>query len=416
MKIVVKILSLLVLLFVAFAAHAQNPVRCATTEKFKEALAKNPAIALQREALEQFTQEQILRANSTTDTSIYTIPVIVHVVYHSFDAAAQNISDSQIQSQMDAINEDFARLNADTSTTPLAFQSVAVDTKIRFQLTNKDPNGNPSSGIERISTAKNNVGSDDSLYSIAPAWDRTCYYNVWVCNIDGGNTLGFSYLPGTVVADHDGTVVDYKAFGRIGTLFPSFNKGRTFTHEAGHFLNLLHTWGDSPSCIPDDDVSDTPLESDASTGCPTFPLTDVCTTSAPGVMFMNYMNYVDDNCMNLFTAGQRDRMRAALYLAPRDKLRDRSLCNVLSIQETKPKALRIYPNPVEKIVFITIPADFKVQQIAIYNILGQVVMQSINSTQNDTLLNLDISSLSRGMYFLRIVSNQQELQERFIKN
>ena len=402
------------LIAISIAVSAQQPDRCATMQKYKEAVAKDPSIALHLESLEQLTKETILGSSATSDTSIYVIPVVVHVVYHSFSAAAQNISDAQIFSQIDAINEDFSRLNADTANTPAAFKPVAVDTKIRFQLTNKDPNGNPSTGIERISTSINNVGSDNNLYTIAPAWDRTCYYNVWVCNIDGGNTLGFSFLPGTVAADRDGTVIDFKAFGRVGTLYPSFNKGHTLTHEAGHFLNLLHTWGDSPSCTPDDNVNDTPLESDASTGCPTYPLTDACTPAAPGVMFMNYMNYVDDACMNLFTAGQRDRMRAALRLAPRDRLRDRSACNVLGIKEATSQYITLYPNPTESSLYIKLPLACKPKTLEVFDALGQQVMLLQQPILNENTLNIDTSKLSTGIYFIRLMTQEQVYQSRFI--
>jgi hypothetical protein len=229
--------------------------------------------------------------------------------------------------------------------------------------------------------------------------------------------LGFSFLPGTVAANQDGTVIDYKAFGRIGTLFPSFNKGHTLSHEAGHFLNLLHTWGDSPGCSPDDEVNDTPLEADASSGCPTYPLTDACSSSAPGVMFMNYMNYVDDACMNMFTIGQRDRMRAALRLTPRDKLRDRSACNVLGMEKEEAiDQLKTYPNPAHYSLTLELPEHCKPNAIEIYNALGQQVMQVQQPVLNNNSLTLDIAKLSKGIYFVRILTQQQVLQTRFIHN
>jgi len=143
------------------------------------------------------------------------------------------------------------------------------------------------------------------------AWPSANYLNIWVCNL-GGTLLGYAQFPGGS-ANTDGIVIGYNYFGRTGTVSSPFDLGRTTTHEIGHWLNLYHIWGDDAgACTGSDFVGDTPDQADASAGCPAFPLTDACTGNSPGVMFQNYMDYSNDNCMNIFTAGQKSRIVAVL--------------------------------------------------------------------------------------------------------
>ena len=142
-------------------------------------------------------------------------------------------------------------------------------------------------------------------------WDNTKYLNVWIGNLTSIGLLGFATPPGTAGND-DGTVISHDAWGTMGTVVSPNHLGRTATHEIGHYLNLEHVWGLNGGCNDDDMVTDTPNQDTESGGCPTFPLLDNCTTSGDGVMFMNYMDYSDDACLVMFTAGQKARMLAAL--------------------------------------------------------------------------------------------------------
>jgi hypothetical protein len=137
------------------------------------------------------------------------------------------------------------------------------------------------------------------------------YLNIWVCELEN-NVLGFASFPGTI-ANSDGVVINYKAFGRFKNTIAPYNFGRTATHEIGHWLNLLHIWGDdNGACSNDDAISDTPKQANSNTRCPSFPKTDACTDTAPGIMYMNYMDYTDDKCMSFFTNRQVERMKLAL--------------------------------------------------------------------------------------------------------
>ncbi len=253
------------------------------------------------------------------------IPVIVHVLYSN---STQNISDDQIRSQIAVLNEDFNRLNADRTNTPAAFSGVANGAYLDFFLACIDPNGNPTNGITRTQTSVDPFtptrNSDGTINETATrvkftslggydAWPRDRYLNIWVCNL-ASPILGYTQFPGTGTAATDGVVIKYNCFGRIGTLDPTYNKGRTSTHEVGHWLNLIHIWGDDDGlgnqCSGSDFVDDTPNQQIENYGCPSFPHTDNCTTQSPGVMFMDYMDYTDDACMNLYTTGQVNRMRS----------------------------------------------------------------------------------------------------------
>lgn len=251
---------------------------------------------------------------------VLTIPVVVHVIYSS---PLENISDAQVLSQIEALNRDYRRQNADAARTPRQFQDVAVDTKIEFCLVSQDPNGNPTNGIDRVSFSGAPFTERYLNEVVKPVtiWDPSRYCNIWVCRL-ADNVLGFAQFPvssgltgvpnqrGT--AQTDGVVIHYSVFGTTGTVSPPFNLGRTTTHEMGHWLGLRHTWGDGP-CGIDDFCGDTP-----EAGGPHFN----CQTGAFGcngtlAMVQNYMDYSDDACMNLFTQEQKDRMRLVLKNSPR---------------------------------------------------------------------------------------------------
>jgi hypothetical protein len=304
------------------AAHKRN---CGTMEHHHKLLKNDPHYAQNLERIEIFTQEYIKNNQNFKTGAIITIPVVYHVVYEN---SAENISDLRLNEQLDVLNQDFGKTNTDASLVPSAFQSLHVDTEIRFCLATKDPNGNPTTGITRTSTTVStfSISSDNVKFTSSggkDAWDTGKYLNIWVCDL-GSSLLGYAQFPGGSAAT-DGVVLNYRYTGKTGAVSP-FNKGRTGTHEVGHYLNLRHIWGDASGCSPDDLVSDTPTQDVESTGCPTFPLTDACQSSSPGVMFMNYMDYSDDACMYMFTAGQKARMQAALA-GPRSSLTTSSATN-----------------------------------------------------------------------------------------
>ena len=294
-----------VLLFLSMAlpvfAFAQR--NCGTMEHYERAVQENPSYELNQIEIENFTNE-FLSHNNGEDRAIVTIPVVVHVVYNT---AEENISDAQILTQIDVLNKDFAKMNADAANTPSIF--TASNTDIQFCLATVDPTGAATTGITRTSTATTAFSTNDAMKNNATggksAWDASKYLNIWVCDISGG-ILGYAQFPGGSAAT-DGVVLDYQYTGTIGTATAPFNKGRTGTHEVGHWLNLRHIWGDA-TCGTDQ-VNDTPTHNTANYGCPTYPHLSTC-TGTPVEMTMNYMDYTDDACMYMFSAGQTARMQA----------------------------------------------------------------------------------------------------------
>lgn len=281
---------------------------CGTTEYQMMLEQENPSIIQRREEIEQFTRD-FLMSNPQGDRALVTIPVVVHVVYN---IAEENISDAQIQSQITVLNQDFRKLNADVANTPGAFAGLAGDANIEFCLATVDPNGNPTNGILRVPTTATSFSTNNTVKSTSTggsnAWNAGKYLNMWVCDISGG-TLGYAQFPGGS-ASTDGVVIDYLYFGTIGTATAPFNKGRTATHEVGHWLNLRHIWGDDGTgCTGSDLVTDTPNAAGPNYGCPAFP-TVTCSNGPNGDMHMNYMDYTDDACMYMFSNGQISRMQA----------------------------------------------------------------------------------------------------------
>lgn len=301
-----RIAYLLAGLLLACVGQMNAQRHCAAEEVLHQQLLNDPALRSRLEEIERHTQE--FQSNGVQERVVVTIPVVVNVVWNT---TAENISAAAIASQIQVLNDDFRRLNADAASTPAAFQGIAADCEVNFCMATRDPSGNATDGIRRQNTTVTSFSTNDAVKFTSQggldAWPRDQYLNLWVCDL-GGGLLGYAQFPGGAAAT-DGVVCDYAYFGTVGASAP-FDKGRTATHEVGHWLNLYHIWGDDgTSCSGSDLVADTPNQADENYGCPTFP-TVSCTNGPNGDMFMNYMDYTDDACMNLFTAGQKARMQA----------------------------------------------------------------------------------------------------------
>lgn len=250
-------------------------------------------------------------------TKPITIPVVVHVVHK---LPAENISDAQIKSQIKVLNRDFRAKNPDKTKVPVPWKGLVTDSLVNFALATKDPKGKPTTGITRTPTTRDSFGSGDSIKSVATggqdAWPTDKYLNIWVGTLTGG-LLGYAQFPGGPRRT-DGVVLLNTAFGTVGTARAPFNGGRTAVHEVGHWLNLRHIWGDTEDCSGSDFVADTPNAATPNFGKPVWPHVS-CGNGPNGDMFMNYMDYVDDAAMFMFTSQQVARMHAAL-LGPRRSL------------------------------------------------------------------------------------------------
>lgn len=267
---------------------------CASHEVLQDQLRENPELAIKMNDIESFTEKAIRQGRLVNGKIV--IPVVVNVLYRT---TAENISLSQIQSQIDVLNKDFNAQNSDFNQVPVVFSGVKANVGISFELDQ----------VIRKSTTKSSWGTRDAMKKskqggINPTSPST-KLNLWVCTI-GGGILGYAQFPGGSSAT-DGVVIDSKYLGTTGTATYPFNLGRTATHEIGHWMNLRHIWGDA-TC-GNDQVADTPLHNTANYGVPAYPHYSTC-TGTPIEMTMNYMDYTDDRGMYMFSEGQKSRMAA----------------------------------------------------------------------------------------------------------
>jgi hypothetical protein len=297
MRLLYSFLLTVLLSIASLTAIGQR--NCASTEYLEQQKTEDPKRQMRMDRIEDHTRQFIMNQENRSSAPVITIPVVVHVVWNT---AAENISDAQILSQIEVLNEDFRRLNSDADNV----WGQAADTEIEFCLANVDPNGNATTGITRTQTSNTSFSTNDNVKFTSSggkdAWPSSSYMNIWICDISGG-IIGYAQFPGGP-ASTDGIVVDYTTTGNIGTATAPFDLGRTATHEVGHYLNLRHIWGDG-GCGASDLVADTPDSDGPNNGCNTSTVS--CGTTD---MVQNYMDYTDDDCMNLFTAGQTSRMRA----------------------------------------------------------------------------------------------------------
>jgi hypothetical protein len=263
-------------------------------------LEQHPVFHQRQFKLEEETAQRRTEPIRPSEQPVATIDIIVHVVYKD---ETQKVEDAQIASQIDGLNRDFRLKNSDRSKVPAPWKGLAADARIHFRLHD----------VTRTKTSVTAFSYDDRVKKAATggvaAVDPKRYLNLWVCALAGG-LLGYAQFPGGPLAT-DGVVINYRAFGTKGTAQAPFNKGRTATHEVGHYLNLRHIWGDTDDCSGSDLVADTPNCAGPNYGSPRFPVV-TCANGPNGDMFMNYMDYVDDAAMFMFTTQQVLRMRATL--------------------------------------------------------------------------------------------------------
>ncbi|MEP7171194.1 MAG: zinc metalloprotease, partial [Bacteroidota bacterium] len=305
----------LALLFAGLIAYAiptnvtaQQTDWCLSETLFQQKAAQDPSVRLNREQLDRETEQYVSKhqnqnPNQKSTSVVKIIPVVFHIIH---EGGSENISEAQIIDQLDSLNKDFRRQNADTVDTPAPFKPLAADCEIEFRLAQLDPNGNCTNGITRhfshlTNDARDNIKSFDY-------WPSNKYLNIWVVKTientqaTSGFIIGYAQFPGGSALT-DGVVLKYDWVGSIGTAASNGGYGRTAPHEVGHWLNLRHIWGDA-TC-GSDLVADTPTQNVNQSNCPNFPKIDTqCNNGPNGAMFTDYMDYTNDGCINLFTEGQ----------------------------------------------------------------------------------------------------------------
>ena len=314
-----RIIILLAFIFFSQSETIVAQRKCGSSfdaEKFRsDAVFRSRELA-NRESVKQRIEQMKL---TPLAGGIVKIPVVFHVLYNNSYSDITNISVEQILDQLNILNRDFRKQNSDWTNTPAAFQPFVADIEVEFCLASVDPDGNEATGITRTQTDSTAFLLPTSCKKTATGgksgWNSAKYLNVWIVPKILPDLLGYATFPENQSGIYDGVVIGHNYIGSIGTAATPgnvFNLGRTATHEIGHWLGLKHIWGDEAACDNDDGIGDTPPQADRNYGCPAYPLLDACQTTGNGVMYMNYMDYTDDRCMYMFTAGQKIFMRAAM--------------------------------------------------------------------------------------------------------
>lgn len=440
--------ALIVCSSLAQNAEAQHPVRKCISPKV------NPSY---EEYFQQLMQKQNQFANAKKAAVVYNIPIVFHILHsgvavNSTSATTgRNLNAAQINSQINILNADYRIANTDFSTyvTQPGFVSIAADAEINFCAAQIDPTGAVMAepGIDRINVSSKgwsalpySMSYIESTVKPGSSWDPTKYYNVWVLEFGGSDagTLGYAQFPtipsGTNpvtdmvgqggAANTDGVVLDYHFVGNTGTaLSPSsapYNKGRTLTHETGHWLGLWHIWGDDSNCSGSDYVADTPNQRIENYTCPTTAgavVTDNCTTTSPGVNYQNYMDYSDDKCMVMFTNGQKARMQAVMAnCVRRASLNTSTVCAVIGVKETLSNVeMSVYPNPTNGELFVDITTlDAQDFTLSVVNTLGQTVKEVKQVQSNGGKIKIDLSDKNAGVYFVTLKSKSGSKVKRII--
>lgn len=405
----------LVFLFLYTGVWAQRD--CRTAEYEQQQLLADPS--LRQKMLAAMNNSLNLPSSTSeyrvTHESVIKIPVVVHVLYNN---NSENISLEQIQSQLDALNRDFRKKNADIINIPSRFADFAADIQIEFELAKVDPRGRATTGvIRKYTSVKAWEMNDDIKFAETAgsnAWDASSYLNIWVGNLS--NLLGYASVIGAP-AEKDGVVIATKAFGTINTSAP-FNLGRTAVHEVGHWLGLKHIWGDA--YCGDDLVDDTPQQRAFTSGCPTG--VRVTCGSANGDMYMNYMDFTNDACMYLFTHGQKERMRSLLspggfrHSLLASHAFGEPWLEEIPVVEAPPTYLQVklFPNPASSSITIDMQYDesWIGKELQVINMHGQILIRKMIQAKT---MNINIQHLPSGLYFAKAEKNGERIMQKFVK-
>ena len=407
--------------FLPCILEAQLPVeRCGADQFLHEATIDRPELKDQiiknRRELNRFQSDP---SAITRSTSI-SIPVVFHVVYRTDE---QNISDYQIYDQLAIINRSFNRSNHNLHWVDDEFRHLIADIEIEFCLARTDPDGDPTQGINRIKTEVDEIGRERfngnklavffSEQGGADLWDPNQYLNIWICEI-GGNVVGSATYPNLVpYPEAEGVLMDYRFIGSVGTAIGSrpYDGGKTLVHEIGHYFNLFHPWGPGPGgCDTDDEVEDTPMQEGPYFSCnPTSRFScgseDIVT---------NFMDYTEDECLAMFTIGQKERMLASLQLF-RPELLQSNTCKESNSQESEIDLNKIditYDHPGTSVVIMTSSNERIPVQLSLIDISGRLVAEKKVTFAYSYRLNTQ--RLASGMYILCLQNDSQRICEKVI--
>ncbi|GAB3278568.1 hypothetical protein GCM10027347_53040 [Larkinella harenae] len=410
-----------------------SPQRCGIEARELTLQKRDPDRLNKRQQLNEQVQQLISRRSKEQDKArigevVYRIPVVVHIVHNNSSgfvggANNTNISDEQVASQIRVLNEDYRRM---PDTRGFNTSPIGADTGIEFFLARVDPEGKATNGITRHYTEKasfdiyDSFSGDDIQLSQIAYWSSDQYLNIWVTTLKN-EYLGYAQfpeatgIPGLAPLENertDGVIIDYRYFGsNTGAVTsPIYKYGRTTTHEVGHWLGLIHTWGDS--FCGDDYCNDTPPTESAnqSTSCPE--LYSNCNGVRTRNLIENYLDYTPDACMNLFTQDQRARMRAVIEASPR---RQRVVRSADPLPQTETLTVNVYPNPAQRQSTLEVLfTGFQSFKIDIVDLSGRVIRTQNYDNYPSSSISLPLETLDRGVYFVKVRTDKESASRRLL--
>lgn len=366
--------------------------------------------------IEKRIQIQLASQSGLDIRTTFQVPVVFHILWNT---DAENLSDEMIATQLDILNHDFTAQNPDLDLVPTLFKPIAASANIEFCLASIDPTGASTNGITRTRTFVDSLSISQVYYSSGEgqdAWDPDRYLNIWVANLDN-KLVGFGSYPGQNIAAEDGVVIDYQVFGLND--HPRLNLGRTLTHEVGHYFGLFHPWGDgifNADCSGDDRVPDTPWQASTYSGqCPDG-LSKAPESCGSIDMYMNFMNYTNDQCLHMFTKGQQLRMLATL-LELRLGLLGTNACAGGTLPSPLKNEVKIGPNPTSGGLYVSSFVEGIVPvRLEVFTINGQSLyyfqQDEVNQFFGHTINTVQWST---GTYLLRVEIGDQTIIKKILK-
>ncbi|GAB3902127.1 hypothetical protein GCM10028803_28100 [Larkinella knui] len=415
---------------------AQTPVspqRCGIDGREQILQQRDPQRLAKRQKLNEQVEQLIRQKNSEPGHSrigevVYRIPVVVHVVHNNSSgfvggANNPNISDEQIASQIRVLNEDYRRM---ANTRGFNSNPIGADTGIEFFLARTDPDGKQTNGITRNYNQKTNYNvydkssGDDRLLSQIAYWPSDQYLNIWVTTLRS-DYLGYAQfpeaegIPGLLPLENeltDGVIIDYRYFGsELGAVTSATYKyGRTTTHEVGHWLGLIHIWGDA--VCGDDYCNDTPPTESANQTTACTERFSTCNGTRTRNQIENYLDYTPDACMNLFTQDQRARMRAVIEASPR---RQRVVRSSDPLPQTESLTVNVFPNPAQRQSTLEVLfTGFQSFQVDITDLSGRVIRTQNFTDYPSSSISIPLDTFARGVYFVKVHTDKETASRRLL--
>ncbi|MBE9462896.1 M43 family zinc metalloprotease [Dyadobacter subterraneus] len=410
-------------LLIRCVTHERDIIRTKKNSDYQQARLKT------EEAIQEYLKNNRSQLRKAATDEVIRIPVVVHVVY---DGAVgkiggennPNISDDQIRSQIAVLNEDYRRKSG---TNGFNTDPVGVDAGIEFYLAEYDDNGKSTTGITRTQYTERslfNPLTDDDLLASIIYWPSDKYLNIWTCRfID--SYLGISQFPSVTGVDGlntknetyektDGVIIDFRFFGRNGNSNTSkiYNLGRTTTHEVGHWLGLIHTWGDA--FCGDDFCADTPPAEGSNQTTVCVDKYSNCSGFRTRNMIENYMDYSPDSCMNIFTADQLSRMKAVLALSPR-RIKLVESAKIGRLDPSDKLVVEVFPNPASaEISAIVRFSDYQNFSATLYDQMGNALQNQSFTDVWSRKISVDINKFHTGLYYLKVTTDKETVTKRIV--